>query len=189
MKRKPTKAHSSEKRRSLFTSLVFFVSLFTIHCALLTNVSAQDDDDPAPPPLKLLASEDRKRLEGAADPISQSKLTVDLMRKRIDAAERSNTANDFDRMFREFGYFRALLDYSLDLLSKQDHETNRTLDSYKRFELSLRAASPRIEKIRRELPLKYEDYVHKLLNYIRDARTKAIEPLFGNTVIPPEKLK
>ena len=110
------------------------------------------------------------------------------MRGRIDAAEKRNAASDFDGIFRELGYFRAVLDYSIEFLRKQDLKENRSLDNYKRLELCLRAATPRIETIRRELPLRYEEYVRNLLDYVRDARTKAIEPLFSDTVLPVDKL-
>lgn len=162
---------------------IFFLCLFTFYFSL-SPVSAQEDDDPAPPPLKLLTKEDRKRLDGVIDPKDRTKLVVEMMRSRIDAAEKRNTANDFDGLFRELGYFRALLEYSLAFLEKQDVNENKALDNYKRFELSLRAVLPRIETIRRELPLRYEGYVRDLAAFIREARSKAIEPLFDDTVLP-----
>ena len=171
-----------------YSRIVFCFSLFTIHFSLFTAVSAQDDE-PAPPPLKNITKEDRKRLDSVIDLKNRTKLATDMMRSRIDAAEKRNTANDFDGIFRELGYFRGLLDYSLAFLEKQDLGENKSLDNYKRFELSLRAVLPRIETIRRELPLRYEEYVRELITYIREARNKAIEPLFDDTVLPEEKRK
>ncbi len=165
-----------------YAVMLIYFSLFTISCSLI-SVSAQDDDL-APPPLKLIAKEDRKRLDSVPDLKERTKLAVDMMRSRIDAAERRNTANDFDGIFRELGYFRAVLDYSLAFLAKQDLNENKSLDNYKRLELSLRAVLPRIETIRRELPLRYEEYVRDLITYIREARNKAIEPMFDDTVLP-----
>lgn len=170
-----------------YAVMLIYFSLFTISCSLIT-VSAQDDDL-APPPLKLITKEDRKRLDSVPDLKERTKLAVDMMRLRIDAAERRNTANDFDGIFRELGYFRAVLDYSLAFLEKQDLNENKSLDNYKRLELSLRAVLPRIETIRRELPLRYEEYVRDLITYIREARNKAIEPMFDDTVLPEEKRK
>lgn len=165
-----------------FVTFIIFVFLLAPQV-----VSAQDDDDLAPPPLKLLAKEDRAHLENETEIKVKTKLAVDMMRSHVDAAEKLNTANDFNGVFRELGFFRALVDYTLAFLEKQDMHENRSLDNYKRLELSLRAVTPRIEAIRRELPVQYEEYVRKLLIHIRDARSKASEPMFSDTVLPKEK--
>lgn len=107
-----------------------------------------------------------------------------MMKLRIDEAEKLNVSEDFDGVFREFGHFRGLLDYTLAFLEPLDTKQNRTLDNYKRLELCLRAAAPRIEAIRRELPMRYEDYTSELLIYIRDARRKINDSMFSDTVIP-----
>ena len=174
--------------RSLLTVLAFCFALFTIHFSLFTAASAQDDDL-APPPLKAITKDERTRLEATPDMKARTKLVVELMKSRIDAAEKLNTSGDFDGLFRELGGFRGLLDYSLAFLQKQNLNENKSLDNYKRLEISLRAVTPRLETIRRELPMRYEDYVRELLIYVRDSRTKAIEPLFSNTVTPSEKPK
>ena len=178
--------NSREWRRSLIVSLAFCFSLFTIHCSLFTAVSAQDDDL-APPPLKIVTKEDRTKLDSEVDPKAKTKLAVEMLKLRIDAAEKLNAKEDFAGMFRELGHFRGLLDYTLVFLAQQDAKQNKSLDNYKRFELCLRAVAPRLETIRGDLPLRYEDYVRGLLIYIREARRKAIEPLFSDTVLPAEK--
>jgi len=162
---------------------VLYFSFFTFSFSLFTAVSAQDDDD-APPPLKIVTKEERAKLGGESDLKVRTKLAVEMMKLRIDEAERLNGTENFDGMFRELGHFRGLLDYTLGFLAQQDAKQNKTLDNYKRLELFLRAAAPRLETIRRDLPLRYEDYVRELLIYIRDARRKAIEPLFSDTVLP-----
>ena len=60
----------------------------------------------------------------------------------------------------------------------------KVLNNFKRIELSLRKYINRLELIRRDLPLEYEPYVRRLTKYVREARTKAVEPLFGETVLP-----
>ena len=54
-------------------------------------------------------------------------------------------------------------------------------------EIGLREFPPRLEAIRRDLPLEYEDYVRRLIRYLRQARTIATEPLFGDTVLPEQE--
>ena len=56
--------------------------------------------------------------------------------------------------------------------------------------MSLAAASKHIKVldaaglIRREIPVEYDPYLKSLIRYLRDARTKAVEPLFADTVVP-----
>lgn len=183
------KIRISGRHRPLVTSLFFFLSLFTIHCSLFTVVSAQDEDDPLPPPPKLLTKQDRARLEGAADSKTRTKIAVELMRASIDEAEKLNATNNFDGLFAEFGHFRALVEYSLAFLQKQKPNDNKSLDNYKRLELNLHTLMPRIERIRREMPVRYEEYVRDLLRYVRDARRKAADAMLGDTVIPSGQSK
>lgn len=170
-----------------YLRLVLYFSLFTFSFSLLSVLAQDDPPDTAPPPIKMLSKDERTKLDAEQDPKSRTKLAVDLMHDRVDIAEKLSAAGDFDGLFRELGGFRALLDYSLAFLQKQDPNVGKSLDNYKRIELSLRAAMPRLETIRRELPLRYEEYVRELLIYVRDARTRAIEPLYSNTVLPTEK--
>ncbi len=84
-------------------------------------------------------------------------------------------------------FSHGLLDNTLDFLGKQDSNKGKVLDNYKRLEIGLRGFAPRLETIRRDLPLRYEDYVHKLLKYVRDSRSRAVEPMFGSSVVPGHK--
>jgi hypothetical protein len=53
----------------------------------------------------------------------------------------------------------------------------------------LREQTGRLEVMRRAMPSRYAFYVQKLIRFVRDARTKAIEPLFGETVMPQPQTK
>ena len=86
-------------------------------------------------------------------------------------------------MFDELGGFHALVDKTLDFLDHNDTGGGKVLNNFKRMEMSLRAFLPRLELIRRDLPEKYEFYVRDLAKYVRKARARAIEPLFGDTVV------
>jgi len=162
-------------------------SLFIITCSLIA-VSAQDDNDSVPPPVKVISKEDRAKLDAVADLKVRTKLAVDMLKLRVDAVEKLGAKEDFDGVFSELGKFRGLLDYTIGYLQKQDAKQNKTLDNYKRLELFLRSAAPRLEVIRRDLPLRYDEYVREFQIYIRDARRKVIEPLFGDTVPPTESV-
>lgn len=176
---------SGRSLRSLIRFTVFFFSLFTL---LLTTASAQDGSpDLAPPPLKIISQDERGRLDGQTDLKKRTQLVLELMTGRLTMAEKLGLSNDFDGVFRELGGFHGLMDNGLDYLQKRDTGRGKVLDNFKRIEIALRAFRPRIESIRRELPSRYEDYMITLLKYVRDARTKATEPLFADTVVPQRK--
>jgi hypothetical protein len=168
--------------RGAFLLFTFAFFLFTWNCP-----AQEDPFELAPPPLKFVSKDDKIRLESMVDLKAKTKLAVELMNDRIDNSEKANSDRDYDGLFRELGRFRGLVDYTLGYLGRGDQNDKRVLDSYKRLEISLRAFTARIEVIRRELPIKYEEYPRDLMKYLRDARTKALEPQFSDTVVPDVK--
>ncbi len=162
-----------------------FALLFTVHCSLFT-VLAQDDE-PIPPPPIIVTKEERQKLDAQTDVKERTKLSLDLMNARLTVAEKFSTAQDFESMFRELGGFQGLLDNAMERLERQSGNDRKVLDNYKRFSLGIRGFSTRLEGIRRDMPLRYEDYVRKLLIHLRDLQTKAAEPFFKDTVVPNQK--
>jgi hypothetical protein len=174
------------RRRSSLRQLVFCplaVALFWL-CLLSVETIAQDDpSDLPPPPQKIASKEERNRLSAERDVKSRTKIAIELMNTRLGTAEKLAAAGDFEGMSGELGALEAILDLHLDFLIKNDNDSNRVLDNFKRFEIGLRTFMPRIETVRRDLPLRYEPYVRSVGKYIRNARTRALEPLFGDTVV------
>ena len=169
-----------------FLLLPVLLCLFTFSFCL--SISAQDDDF-APPPLRTVTKDERVKLSATSDVKNRTKLSLEMMAAHLTAAEQFNTNTDFDGVFRELGGFQGLLDNALEFLSHQNSESGKVLDNYKRLEIGLRTFTPRIETIRRDLPLRYEDYVHKLLFYVRDARSRAVDPLFSDKVVQIKNTK
>lgn len=153
------------------------------------TISAQGDvPDIVPPPLKLISKNEQARLAAQSHDIrNRNKLTLQLMGRRLSTAEDLRQSGDYNSMYSELGGFHGLMDDALQYLKTQNSRNRRVLDTFKRFEIGLRGFAPRLEVIRRELPLRYEDYVRRLIKYVRVARTIATEPLFGDTVIPERK--
>ena len=191
MKSEKLKVKTAFYRRSfcrLIGYLAFGFSLFTIHFSLSTHVAAQDGPaDLAPPPLRTVTKQEKAQLNEVSDLKIHTKLALELMNSRLSQAEHLTSTADFDGVFNQLGGFHGLLDNTLNFLGTQDSKNGKVLDNYKRLEIGLRAFGPRLEAIRRELPLRYEDYVHKLLQYVRDSRAKAVEPMFGDSVVPTGK--
>jgi hypothetical protein len=163
----------------LLLAFAFFVS---------SNVFAQVQlEDIEPPPLKLLSKTERSQLEAAAEIKPRTKLALELMEARLVKAEQFGAREQYREMFDELGGFHALVDDTLEFLNSSNNDSGKVLNNFKRIELSLRKYITRLELIRRDLPIRYELYVRRLVRYIRDARTKAVEPLFDDTVLPEKK--
>ncbi len=166
-------------------------------CCLLTfafllfplSSFAQDDGPEAPPPpLKLVSKEEQSKLDSKKDVKDRAKLSLELMTARLSTAERYAGASDFESMYRELGHFHALMDDAVEYLNKRDDgKKGSVLDSFKRLGIALRGMAPKIEVIRRELPIKFDTYVRKLLGYLRLNREKATDSLFGDSVVPNKK--
>ena len=164
------------------------VLLLTVFCSSFV-VCAQPEEqfEVAPPPLKILSKTEKSQLDAIIDVKDHTKLALELMEARLLNAEGYNAKEQYTEMFGELGSFHALVDNAIGFLNSKDTESGKVLNNFKRIELSLRKYITRLELIRRNLPIKYELYVRKLVIYMREARTKAVEPLFDDTVLPEKK--
>lgn len=165
--------------------LIVFASLFTFHFSLVT-VLAQEDE-PIPPPPIFVSKSEKQKLDAETDLKDRTKLSLELMNTHLSAAEKYSNEQDFDVTFRELGGFHGLLDNAMAHLERQNSQSGKVLDNYKRLEIGLRGFTTRLETIRRDMPIRYEDYVRKLLIHLRDMRSKAVEPFFRDNVVPNEK--
>ncbi len=165
-------------------SIVMCVLLFTFSFCFAVPLFAQEDQQvTAPPPLKTISKEEKTQLVAQPDVKKHTKLALELMSARLTNAENFNNQQQYTQMFDELGGFHALVDGTLSYLSSHDTDSGKVLNNFKRLEMSLRQFTPRLELIRRDLPIKYEFYVRSLIIYLRKARTKAVEPLFDNSIV------
>ncbi len=165
--------------------VILFSIVFSIFPALAQN---EPPDDMAPPPVKNVSKAERSQLESETEVKKRTKLALELMNIRLLKAEELNSRQEFTEMFLELGSFHGLVDDTLGFLTQVSRgDSGKVLYNFKRLEIGLRTFIPRMEGIRRDLPPRYEFYVRILTKYLRDARTKAVEPLFGDTVVPNRK--
>jgi len=179
-----------DNSRILKTGYLYFgFWLLVVGFCLSASVFAQPPDiqEIAPPPLKILSKDEKKQLENVSDIKKRTNLALELMEAKLKKIEELDDQNEFEKMYEQLGGFHALMDYTLAFLYRNNAGNRKNLNSLKRYEMGLRTFPPRLEVIRRELPIKYESYLRELLIIIRDTRTKAVEPFFSNTVIPNEK--
>lgn len=166
-----------------------FLLILLLACAFAVTIAGQNvvEDGIAPPPLRLITQAEKNKLDAEKDIKRRTRLGLELMDERLKQAETSDTADDHDRMFVELGGFHGLMDNMFDFLNKSDKDSGKVLNNFKRFEIGLRNFTPRLEMIRRDLPIKYEHYVRILIRNLRATRAKAIEPLFDDSVLPAKK--
>jgi hypothetical protein len=164
---------------------VGMIAIWLLSMALFVSVSVgygQEVEDIAPPPLKMIPKEEKARLTGETQPKSRTGLALQMMGESLARAEQLDSKNKFVEMYRELGTFHAIMDDTLNFLySRRD---NAILKNFKKLEMGLRSFAPRLEVMRRDLPIQYEPYVKSLIKYVQDTREKAIEPFYGNTVVP-----
>jgi len=177
-------------RRRKFTRFrVATFLLLTAYCLLLTAAAQPEQRFPetAPPPLKILSKSEKSQLEAVTDIKERTKLAIELIEARLLKAEGFGQKEEYAQMFTELGGFHALVENTINFLNANNNNSGKVLNNFKRVELSLRKYITRLELIRRDLPIRYELYVRQLVKQIREARTKAVEPLFDDTVVPNKK--
>lgn len=179
--------HNSNWIARLSGSRVLLLLVFALTLATTSRAQSVIDDEIAPPPLRLISQEEKNRLAAEVDVKKRTKLGLELMEVRLKQAETFDSNEQFDQMFVELGAFHGLMDSMLEFLNRSDKDSGKVLNNFKRFEIGLRGFTPRLALIHRELPSKYEQYVRILIKNLRNARAKAIEPLFDDAVVPENK--
>ncbi len=150
----------------------------------VSDINGQVPFDTVPPPLKVVSKEELGRLESSKDVKKRTQTALELMADRLKQAEFLVAQEQLDDMYKELGGFHGLMDNTMAFLNSSDRDNKKILNNFKRFEIGLRQFRPRLELIRRGIPSTYEPYVRNLIQYVRDARAKAVEPLFGDSVVP-----
>ena len=168
-------------------SRLVLLGVFMLILLSFSDAYAQADIEAFPPPVRIASKAEHEKLQTAKNVKDRTRLALEMMEVRLLSAEKSAAATDFDGLYRELGFFEGILDDQLDYMIRTDNDSGRALDNFKRLEIGLRLFTPRIESIRRELPLRYEPYVRSVGKALRDARSRALDSLFSDTVVPAAK--
>ena len=105
------------------------------------------------------------------------------MDARLIKATELSSKNQHKESLDELGVFQAILRNAFNFLKRNDNGNKKILNNYKKFEISLRGFMPKLEIIRRDMPIKYGYHVRTLMKFVREARANAVEPLFDDSVI------
>lgn len=163
-----------------------FLILVLATCGFLCfpdKTSAQEKlDDIVPPPLNIITKEEKKQLDAETKMKDRTILALELMENRLLKSAEFAGKDKYRNSLDELGGFQALVRNTLNYLKQFEHQKS-SLKNFKRFEMTLREFLPKLELIRREMPLEYSYHVRQMMKFVRDTRTRAIEPMYGNTVI------
>lgn len=147
--------------------------------SLVCGVRSQMLPDESPPPLKTISESELARLSSSRNQSEELRITRDLMEARLTAAESAIRSGDELGMFFELGAFHGLMEHMLERLldSKGTRRNSSQISNLKRFEMILRGFPSRIELMRRQ-SFEFDSYIKDLQIEIRNARSRALEPMF-----------
>lgn len=168
---------------------VFYLLPFAFCLLFNPSIFAQDDppNDAAPPPLKTISKDEKKILDAENDAKKRVKVSLELMDARLVKAEKLRTEESYRESLNELAGFHAIVDNTLTYLIDRDKVENKLEKRFIDFEIYLRKQIPRLETIRREMPNRYSYHVGKIMKAVREARARAVEPLFSDSVVPVAK--
>jgi hypothetical protein len=151
----------------------------------VAGVAAQEQhvqDQPAPPPLKVISRAERAQLDGCKDAKDRVRTTLELAVVHLTEAETQTSQREYTNAAAAAGRYWALVEDLFVFLKPFKTDSNKTRDLYKRVELALRAHGPRLSAIRRGTPAEYSVWIRKIEEFARDGRTQALDSFYGNTV-------
>jgi UDP-N-acetylmuramate-alanine ligase len=161
------------------------VAVFVLFLFVVAESLGQDEEEPkdlAPPAPKILAEEDKKQIDNAGNIRKQAQVAMLLMEEKLKEAEVAADGQNYRNVLNALGNYHALLNYSLEILIESTKKDKKAFRALKDFEISLRRHTPRLELIRRQIPYSYGWHVQKLIRIVRQARTRAIEPMYGEAI-------
>jgi hypothetical protein len=92
------------------------------------------------------------------------------------------SAQQYESASRELGIYQGILDDALRFL-KDQKEQKKLRDTYKRFEIALRAHGMRLETMRRTTPSEYAFNIKTITEYTKNLRGEALNGFYGDNVI------
>ena len=137
----------------------------------------------APPPMKFVSRAEQAQLSTMREPKERTRISLELAEGHLRHAEDATFTRSYDPASGALGRYQAVIEDALQYLSGLDKENKKMRDLFKRMEISLRAHIIRIETIRRDTPFEYAVNVKTILDSVRDARTRALNIFYSDTVI------
>jgi hypothetical protein len=138
---------------------------------------------PAPPPMHLVSRNDRSELDGNRDPKARLRATISLAEDHLKRAETLTDQKKYNEALSELGCYLGLIDDLRAYIGAMTRDKGSTRDLYRHFEISVRPHIPRIAVMRRTTPADYAMHLKEAEEYIKDARSEALDSFYGQTVL------
>jgi hypothetical protein len=142
-----------------------------------------DEVTSAPPPMRYLPEEVRRRLEGETDLKARTHLALDLAEERLALAAQQTSDDRFEEATAEIGVYEALVADAVSSVQTSGRSKNKQRDILKRVEMTLRSHVPRLETIRRNLPAAHAVYFKSAIEFVNQQRDLALNTFYDNTVL------
>jgi hypothetical protein len=166
--------------RSVFLLITTCVLCCT---AIVAQPKPHTPQMPAPPPMKFISRDERMALNTSADPKTRERMEIDLAIAHLDRAEQLTADKKFDAAAEETGRYLALISDTLNFLGTMNSDKGKTRDLYRHFDISLRAHLPRLAVMRRSTPAEYAGNIKDAEEYVKNARSDALDSFYGHTVL------
>jgi hypothetical protein len=169
-------------------------SLLILGLCLASAAQAQDGPvvtsmPTAPPPMKFVSKEERSQLDAELDIKKRLQLNIKFAEEKLLRAEQLTDEQDFASVINELGNYQGLIDDALKFISSFQQSKDKTRDTYKKLEITLRAHIVKLETMRRATPADYADNLKQMIEIVRDSREQALNSFYDDTVIPDENQK
>ena len=156
--------------------------LAAFYIPVVNAQESQVQEQPAPPPLKIISRAERTQINESKDAKARVQTTLELALVHLAEAEEQTSQHDYPAAAAAAGKYWALIEDVFSFLKTMKTDSNKTRDLYKRVELALRAHGPRLSAIRRGTPLEYSVWIRQIEDFARDGRTEALNSFYGHTV-------
>lgn len=164
--------------------MIYFNNKFSplyLSLALLLAIEAisqqEEPEDLAPPPVTILVEEEKMQIDTQNNLKKKVETSLKLLEERLKASEQATNEQNYRKALDHLGKYRALVEYMIKIFDQVKKQDKRFFSAIKDFEITLRKQTPRLELIRREMPLRYGWHVQRLIRFVREARGKTLEPM------------
>ena len=146
----------------------------------------QDANDTAPPPVFTMSGAEKSQLTNESDLKRRTQLCLMLADARLRSAEAATDREDFQAALLDLGSYQAIIENHIKFLERGNYSDGKVRDNFRRMDITLRSYTPRIETIRRTTPFEFAVHLKSILNFTRDARARALDSFFSDTILSSE---
>ena len=133
--------------------------------------------------MRFVSTAERSQLTATKDPKSRIRASIELAASRLTRTEEFTSQRQFDRALEELGGYLGLIDNVRAFIAGMNRDKGSTRDLYRHLEIALRAHIPRLAVLRRSTPAAYSGNLKTAEEYVRDARSEALDSFYGHSVL------